>query len=234
MKELSSEEKYRLGIISREQRELDMMNEEYDEGMKKIDYGEFVLGGTEDAKKLRELAADIKKKHNKLAQDELQKKEDERNREYRQYSSSTDGIIQGAKAKYDEKMNAYMNMNLWGKAKTILAGKKPKKMSGNEIMQTYASEITQIELQRTIEMKKRDYEEDIAWTKSYYTEHPEDLKPDSETYNSIENIIASKQKRYAYEIKQLEEKYARMLQNANELVSEFGIDHFEQKSSMSR
>ncbi len=234
MPELSSEEKYRLGIISREQRELDMMRDNLNERMKKIDYGEYVLGGTEEAKDLRKLRKDIFDKQQKLTQEELQKKEAERNREYRQYSSSTDGIIQGAKAKYDEKMNAYMNMNLWGKAKTILAGKKPKKLSGNEIMQTYASDITQIELQRAIETKRRDYEEDIAWTKSYYTEHPEDLKPDSETYNSIENIIASKQKRYAYEIKQLEDHYARMLQNANELVSEFGIDHFEQKSSMSR
>ena len=230
MSELSSEEKYRLGIISKEQRKLDMMNEKYYNDRKKIDDVEYAMGGTDRSKESRQLAVDIKNQTRKVVQQEKEEREKQQEIRYRQNSNTTESIILGAKAKYDQKMNEYMKMNLWGKAKTMFAGKKPKKMTGNEIMQTYAEEVTQIELQKAIERKKKEFEEDIAWTKSYYTEHPEDLKPGSDTYNSIENIIRYKVRKYEYEIKQLEKKYQQMKENAIDLVKDFGIDHFEENS----
>ena len=43
-----------------------------------------------------------------------------------------------AKELYDQQMQEYMQMNFWGKAKTMLAGKSPKKnASSKQIMYTY-------------------------------------------------------------------------------------------------
>lgn len=230
MSELSSEEKYRLGMISRDQRQLDRMIDQYKNDMTRIDEVEYALGGTEKAKDIRQQAADIQEKKRKIREQEDLERQIEKENERKQWTNTTEGIILESKAKYDEKMNEYMSKNLWGKAKILFAGKKPKKMTDKEIMQTYSSEVQQDFLKKMIEKKTYDKDQYIAWTKSHYTEHPEQLRPG----RTIEDMIKDIENTYSYEMKFMKEDYEHMLKSANDLVDKFGMEHFEQKSGLSR
>ena len=44
-----------------------------------------------------------------------------------------------------------------------------------EIIQTYGDNAKQIELEKMIQRRQEQFQEQIAWQKQYYTEHPEDL-----------------------------------------------------------
>ncbi len=77
-------------------------------------------------------------------------------------------ITHNANVLYEEKIEAYMAMNFWGKAKTLFAGKKPKKLNQQEIIQKYGSEAVEqvigparerliIERDAQIERAKKDF-----------------------------------------------------------------------------
>ena len=77
-------------------------------------------------------------------------------------------IMYNANALYEEKIEAYMAMNFWGKAKTLFAGKKPKKLSQQGIIQEYGTQALEqitspakdrliMERDAQIEMAKKDF-----------------------------------------------------------------------------
>lgn len=131
--------------LDRMKQNLANMNYDYNKSINQVDPVEQALNGTERAKNRNAAGREIVDLQNKIYKQEEIERAREREQEYQQYKSTTDRIKAGAKEMYDSKMNAYMQMNFWGKAKTILAGKKPKKMSDSEIIQTYGSNAKQVE-----------------------------------------------------------------------------------------
>ena len=82
-----------------------------------------------------------------------------------------DQITQNANVLYEQKVDEYMKMNFWGKAKVLFSGKKVKKMNQREIIQEFGSQaidnmlspnIQELESQRNaqIERAKHDFSND--------------------------------------------------------------------------
>lgn len=204
--------------LDRMKQNLVNMNYDYNKSINQVDPVEQALNGTERAKNRNAAGREIVDLQNKIYRQEEIERAREREQEYQQYKSTTDRIKTSAKEMYDSKMNAYMQMNFWGKAKTILAGKKPKKMSDSEIIQTYGSNAKQVELEKMIQRRQQQFQEQVAWEQQYYTEHPEDLKPDSPVFNSVENIIKNTTSHYNFDIENMKKDYQRQLEFITEQV----------------
>lgn len=111
-----------------------------------------------------------------------------------------------AKGIYDEQVNAYMQMNLWGKAKALFSGKKPKKMNEQQIVETYGQQAVQqitapgaeeILRQKTeqLESVRKTYANDpkmleyaIKQTESYFNAQLEQMQ---KTYDSALSDVMS-------------------------------------------
>lgn len=115
-------------------------------------------------------------------------------------------ISSTAKDIYDGKMNSYMQMNLWGKAKALFSGKKPKKMNEQQIVENYGQQAVQqiiapgaeeILRQKAeqLESVKKTYEHDpkmleyaIKSTESYFNAQLEQMQ---KTYDSALSDVMS-------------------------------------------
>lgn len=111
-----------------------------------------------------------------------------------------------AKELYDEQVNTYMQMNLWGKAKALFSGKKPKKMNEQQIVETYGQQAVQqitapgaeeILRQKTeqLESVRKTYANDpkmleyaIKQTESYFNAQLEQMQ---KTYDSALSDVMS-------------------------------------------
>ena len=77
------------------------------------------------------------------------------------------GILKTVKEEYDRKMNEYMQMNFWGKAKTMFTGKKSKKNASSlQIIETYGADAIDIEMQGELRRAEREFNELVEWIKN--------------------------------------------------------------------
>lgn len=135
-------------------------------------------------------------------------KEQERFRKY-----DIGKIMTSAKEAYDQEMKEYMEMNFWGKAKTMFAGKKPKtKATDAQIIKEYGEEAKVKEMQGELKAAKEEYEKSIEWLKEYYKAFPKELS------STIENRLELAKKAYAEKLREIEERNNSYLEEANEVV----------------
>lgn len=140
----------------------------------------------------------------------LSKEQDERLRK-----SVVGEIVKTAKNEYDKQMEEYMSMNFWGKAKTMFAGKKPKKDSSDiEIIDKYGEEYKNKWMQGEIARAKREYDALVEWLKKYYEKHPEDQE------TSLEDRLNEEKEKYEARVREKIERNNSYLEEAKEVVSE--------------
>ena len=193
----------------------DQMNSEY------VEWDEY--SDPNEASRLQREIAELKKQINEEPERKRREEEAKMAREQRKYSSTIDKIKNGAKVRYDEIMNEYMSKNFFGKAKAILTGKKPKKMNRKEIMENFGQNSMEEQLEMALQIEERKYQENIAWVKTYYTEHPEDLDPSSPTHDSIEHIIEEETKLHKVHMIMIREKYEKYLEHATTSAKDWGF-----------
>lgn len=83
-----------------------------------------------------------------------------------------EGVSSGALEVYNAKMNEYMSKNFWGKAKALFTGKKPKKMSEQEAIATYAHEGAQKALAGRTELIEQKRQEELEMNQLGYADNP--------------------------------------------------------------
>lgn len=122
-------------------------------------------------------------------------------------------IMKSAKEEYDKQMNEYMQMNFWGKAKTMFSGKKPiKNASSEQIIAVYGNDAKNKEMQGELNRAEREFNQLVEWIKDYYQQHPEELT------TSIEERIEQERKLYQERIKNIEAKNDSYLNEATDAV----------------
>ncbi len=122
-------------------------------------------------------------------------------------------IMKSAKEEYDKQMNEYMQMNFWGKAKTMFSGKKPiKNASSEQIIANYGNDAKNKEMQGELNRAEREFNQLVEWIKDYYQKHPEELTI------SIEERIEQERKLYQERIKNIEAKNDSYLNEATNAV----------------
>ena len=103
--------------------------------------------------------------------------------EERLRKSYVGSIMKSAKEEYDKQMNEYMQMNFWGKAKTMFSGKKPiKNASSEQIIATYGNDAKNKEMQGELNLAEREFNQLVEWIKDYYQKHP-NLHSDDQNHN---------------------------------------------------
>lgn len=81
-----------------------------------------------------------------------------------------DTLVSSAKAFYDEKINAYMRLSLWGKAVAMFTGKKPKKLTDREILEVYGRDAADRLIEERIQSILEAKEEQIEILRGAYDE----------------------------------------------------------------
>ena len=121
--------------------------------------------------------------------------------EERLRKSYVGSIMKSAKEEYDKQMNEYMQMNFWGKAKTMFSGKKPiKNASSEQIIATYGNDAKNKEMQGELNLAEREFNQLVEWIKDYYQKHPNELT------TSLDERIEQERKKYQERIKNIEKK----------------------------
>lgn len=167
------------------------------------------------AKELRQKIEELKKNINGY-DNNIQKQHEEDIRIGVQKAKETkQDIFNLSKQKYDEKMNAYMSMNFWGKAKTMLAGKKPKKMNNREIVATYGNESVEELLQPTLEKIELLRQDEIRNITELYSNMSEEekMRREKELGTTLESRIKQINFHYDKEIEDIRKNYDSKLNN---------------------
>lgn len=85
-------------------------------------------------------------------------------------------ITHTAQVLYEQKMDTYMEMNFWGKAKALFSGKKPKKMNQQEIIETFGKQAVKQITSPGIEEIMRQKQAQLESVKITYANDPKMLE----------------------------------------------------------
>ena len=116
--------------------------------------------------------------HNKYMEEKRQEEQ-----MYKEHQSRQEEIFAGSKKKYDDKVNEYMSKNLWGKAKILFAGKKPKQLTNAEILKNFGTDAINI----ILESAYKKIEEKRQSVIDYYNEEMLKGEEDPELIKSMIN-----------------------------------------------
>jgi len=127
-------------------------------------------------------------------------------------------IFESSKQKYDKKVNLYMNMNFWGKAKTMLTGKKPKNFQNGDTLSTSRHDSIMEILQPTFEKIELLRQDEIKNIEKIYSQLSEEEKQkrEKEMGVTLENRIKQINSHYNREIEEIKEKYNNNLNKMTE------------------
>lgn len=95
-------------------------------------------------------------------------REEDEEREQLLRRSQRDTLVSSAKSFYDQQISAYMNLNFWRKAVALFTGKKPKKMTDREILETYGKDAVDLLIDDRITAILEAKEEQLAILRSAY------------------------------------------------------------------
>ena len=124
-------------------------------------------------------------------------------------------LMKYSKVSYEEEMKEYMKLNFWGKAKTMFAGKRPKKnATDNEIIDKYGEDAKETTMLSELNRYKREHNQIIEWIKEFYKNHPEELK------TTIEERIEAENKDYEERLKEVYKRNDEYLAEAKEVIRE--------------
>ncbi len=211
-------------LLERKKQELDSMKTHYEkdvqweEGVQDSFHSESysydVYSDPVKADKLKKEIEQLEKEKLELPKKQQMEFEEKLNQGAQRFGGGIDAIKSNAKHIYEEKMNAYMNQNFWGKAKMILTGKKMKKMSPMEIMKNYGEEAAQEELQKNKEHIIKQYEREIMNIENYNKNNPND--------KISSQVLESKKMELNTKLADLDHQYQMMLEDATKSVGRRG------------
>lgn len=140
---------------------------------------------------------DLKSQLSTYARDAENVRKSKEMKEQRDKEWREDKIFSISKGIYDEKVNAYMQMNLWGKAKTMFAGKKPKKLNNQQIVESYGNQAVEMIIAPGVEEIRRQKEAQLASVKVTYANDPK----------MLESAIRSTNEYFDKQLEQLQKTY---------------------------
>lgn len=151
----------------------------------------------EKARNLNKKIGELKSQINNYTRDAEAIRKTREMKEQRDKVWREDKISSTAKDIYDEQVNAYMKMNFWGKAKTMFAGKKPKKLNNQQIVQNYGNQAVEQIITPGVQEIMRQKEEQLASVKVTYANDPK----------MLENAIRATNQYFDTQLEQLQKTY---------------------------
>ncbi len=124
---------------------------------------------------LQKQIAALKSQINSYARDAETIREVQQRKEMEDYEEAKADIVAYAHSLYAEKIDAYMELNFWGKAKALFHGKKPKKLTDQQVIQEYGDQAIDKILASGVEKHNADKEYQIEQAKMKYADNPEEL-----------------------------------------------------------
>ena len=124
---------------------------------------------------LQKQIATLKSQINSYSRDAETIRKVQQRKEMEDYEEAKANIVTYAHGLYAEKIDAYMELNFWGKAKALFHGKKPKKLTDQQVIQEYGDQAIDKILAPGVEKHNADKEYQIEKAKKEYANNPEEL-----------------------------------------------------------
>ncbi len=138
---------------------------------------------------LKRQIVSLKSQIDSYAHDASEIKEAQKRKEMEDYHEAKVDIIANAHALYAEKIDAYMALNFWGKARAMFHGKRPKKLTDQQVIQEFGDQAIDRILAPGLEKHNADKVFYIEKAKKDYANDPAKLE---KTIKSIEQYYDQK------------------------------------------
>ena len=125
---------------------------------------------------LKNQIASLKSQINSYSHDSEEIRLAEKRKELEDYREAKADIIANANALYAEKVDEYMALNFWGKAKAMFNGRKPKKLNEQQVIQEFGDQAIDRILAPGVLKHNADKEYQIEQAKIKYANNPEELE----------------------------------------------------------